>query len=489
MSVLPSEDQDDRRGSPQQQYPAPPLPPPPPDDKSLVSLASVSAPPAPVSRPQGEPTMRTELPKKHTSSAHRSKNKSHDAPQSRFKGVYYVLGGRWESKITFQSKTRHIGTFDTEIQAALAFDAKAHHLGVPHRSNFLYDREGNVLSTDIVEPFRGVRRTRDKWRAVGAAQDGQSVNLGTFDSRREAMEECNRWAAETARKRVTGDARVDDPFSYGPRNGGSPLAPFAPVPPAAYDPAYFSVARRHGNSAAPPPYPPRMMPAWPQTAVFPADHDRADPWAAQQPPVPPVPPVPPPRHHGLQHLADIAYAPAPMAASPLSKKRRPIYQMYGRPMPFPPAALTRSQSPASSRGASRSPPRADYSEHHAAAAAAAYWEVPDDAVAYAVPPAQRRRMMPPALPAESRLVVPFPNNARAPPYPPARAPAATPADVLPPADDDDDDDLHVQASGHPPAASRNRHVLNGPTFYGLADRDAAPPADYNDEHPRVAEYY
>lgn len=33
---------------------------------------------------------------------------------------YYVLGGRWESKITFKSKTRHIGTFDSEIEAALA---------------------------------------------------------------------------------------------------------------------------------------------------------------------------------------------------------------------------------------------------------------------------------------------------------------------------------------------------------------------------------
>ena len=103
-------------------------------------------------------------------------------------------------------------------QTARSFDAKAHELGVPHRSNFLYDVDGNVLSTDMVEPFRGrrdcvarleksragVRRTRettssssstdsfagDKWRAVGAGLDGQSVNLGTFDSRREAMEEC-----------------------------------------------------------------------------------------------------------------------------------------------------------------------------------------------------------------------------------------------------------------------------------------------------------
>ena len=39
-------------------------------------------------------------------------------PQSRFKGVYFVLGGRWEAKITYRSKSKHIGTFDTEEEAA-----------------------------------------------------------------------------------------------------------------------------------------------------------------------------------------------------------------------------------------------------------------------------------------------------------------------------------------------------------------------------------
>lgn len=179
---------------------------------------------------------------------------SQETPQSRFKGVYYVLGGRWESKITFQSKTRHIGTFDTEIQAALAFDAKAHQLGVPHRSNFLYDRDGNVISTDMVEPFRGVRRTRDKWRAVGAAEDGQSINLGTFDSRREAMEECNRWAAKTTRP----EPPRDDPFSY--RRAAQAWGPTPVVMPYAYCP----VARRHGNSSVTPP----IGQQWPMAPVY-----------------------------------------------------------------------------------------------------------------------------------------------------------------------------------------------------------------------------
>ena len=63
-----------------------------------------------------------------------------EVPQSRFKGVYFVLGGRWEAKITYRSKSKHIGTFDTEEEAARAFDARARYLGVPERCN--YDDRG-----------------------------------------------------------------------------------------------------------------------------------------------------------------------------------------------------------------------------------------------------------------------------------------------------------------------------------------------------------
>ena len=59
-----------------------------------------------------------------------------EVPQSRFKGVYFVLGGRWEAKITYRSKSKHIGTFDSEEEAARAFDARARYLGVPERCNY-----------------------------------------------------------------------------------------------------------------------------------------------------------------------------------------------------------------------------------------------------------------------------------------------------------------------------------------------------------------
>jgi len=94
-------------------------------------------------------------------------------PQSRFKGVYFVLGGRWEAKITYRSKSKHIGTFDTEEEAARAFDGRARALGVPERCNF--DAAGNEALSAHGAAFRGVRRSRNKWRAV-ISVDGQSVD-------------------------------------------------------------------------------------------------------------------------------------------------------------------------------------------------------------------------------------------------------------------------------------------------------------------------
>mmetsp|Transcript_2902 Transcript_2902/g.8772 ORF Transcript_2902/g.8772 Transcript_2902/m.8772 type:complete len:593 (+) Transcript_2902:111-1889(+) len=132
------------------------------------------------------------------------------APQSRFKGVYYVLGGRWESKITFQSKTRHIGTFDTEIEAAFAFDAKAHQLGVPHRANFIYDAEGNVVSTQVVESLRGMKRGRhtSKVKAAAAIADLEEAPL-TEEQRHQEQQQLTRELtndlAQLAARRRNGD--------------------------------------------------------------------------------------------------------------------------------------------------------------------------------------------------------------------------------------------------------------------------------------------
>ncbi|KAJ8601916.1 hypothetical protein CTAYLR_008103 [Chrysophaeum taylorii] len=118
-----------------------------------------------------------------------------EVPQSRFKGVYFVLGGRWEAKITYRSKSKHLGTYDSEEEAARAFDARARLLGVPERCN--YDEAGNEI---VESKERGVRRSRNKWRAV-ISVDGQSVNLGVFDSKEQAAETCRVAEAQNAQRK------------------------------------------------------------------------------------------------------------------------------------------------------------------------------------------------------------------------------------------------------------------------------------------------
>lgn len=45
--------------------------------------------------------------------------------QSGFKGVIATKSGRWSAHITKNYRSRHIGTFDTKEEAALAYDAEA----------------------------------------------------------------------------------------------------------------------------------------------------------------------------------------------------------------------------------------------------------------------------------------------------------------------------------------------------------------------------
>jgi len=44
---------------------------------------------------------------------------------SRFRGVYLSRGGRWSARVRAHGKTWHLGTYDTEEDAALAYDEEA----------------------------------------------------------------------------------------------------------------------------------------------------------------------------------------------------------------------------------------------------------------------------------------------------------------------------------------------------------------------------
>ena len=72
-----------------------------------------------------------------------NRRKSKRALHSQWKGVQFVVGsGRWVAAITINLKTTYIGTFQSETEAAKAYDVAAReHFGEFASLNFPADRE------------------------------------------------------------------------------------------------------------------------------------------------------------------------------------------------------------------------------------------------------------------------------------------------------------------------------------------------------------
>jgi len=50
------------------------------------------------------------------------------SPTSQFKGVYLTEKGKWKATITIKYKSRHLGYFATELEAAIVYDIAAQEL-------------------------------------------------------------------------------------------------------------------------------------------------------------------------------------------------------------------------------------------------------------------------------------------------------------------------------------------------------------------------
>lgn len=121
----------------------------------------------------------------------------HKRFSSRFKGVSWNQSRqRWEAEITIEHRSIYLGSFASEIQAALAYN----HAAIDHFGEFaslniisadttddVRYRQGKSFATARTSQYRGVHfcERRDKWTAELMVK-GKRFRLGGFDTEIEA---------------------------------------------------------------------------------------------------------------------------------------------------------------------------------------------------------------------------------------------------------------------------------------------------------------
>jgi hypothetical protein len=113
-----------------------------------------------------------------------------DGKRSKYRGVYWVKSSsKWRVKIHHTGKNQHLGSFDDEEEAAMAYDrgARTHH-GDKAMLNFPAEGEQG-MSVGVTSEYRGVC-----WQKK--SNTGKQQNIGYFDDEKEAARAYDRAARE-----------------------------------------------------------------------------------------------------------------------------------------------------------------------------------------------------------------------------------------------------------------------------------------------------
>jgi hypothetical protein len=102
---------------------------------------------------------------------------------------------RWISTIDIEGKNAYLGSFDSEEEAACAYDVRAAALGKP--VNFPKEGQAQAVKRGSSK-YRGVCKRGMKWLA-SISIDGKKKTLGTFDSEEAAARKFDEVAAPLGR--------------------------------------------------------------------------------------------------------------------------------------------------------------------------------------------------------------------------------------------------------------------------------------------------
>jgi hypothetical protein len=134
-------------------------------------------------------------------------------------GFYGVSANRkqWQAKTCYDSKTHHLGIFDTKQEAALAYDRAARQCGENKLLNYESIKAAEEAAVQaqaehiLVHPkqpklqrpcppsgFYGVSANKKRWKAQ-IRYDSKSHKIGTFDTKQEAALAYDRAASKAVR--------------------------------------------------------------------------------------------------------------------------------------------------------------------------------------------------------------------------------------------------------------------------------------------------